>query len=84
MGLPAGESEWVVREAESVCTAVKRVVSDVEDCSPSKLRTLSKAIDSEELKKVVTSSEQALRSVSFWYCGHEVTIYSDRTILIAI
>jgi hypothetical protein len=78
--------EREVQHMESVETAVKRVIAEVEECRPTQLGTLQDVIDIEELEELVDSppqeSEEHTQSFSFRYCGHPVTVHSDRTIVI--
>ncbi|MDT3436761.1 HalOD1 output domain-containing protein [Haloarcula sp. 1CSR25-25] len=78
--------EREVQHTESVETAVKRVIAEVEECRPTQLGTLQDVIDIEELEELVDSppqeSEEHTQSFSFRYCGHPVTVHSDRTIVI--
>jgi len=78
--------EHEVQHTESVETAVKRVIAEVEECRPTQLGTLQDVIDIEELEELVDSppqeSEEHTQSFSFRYCGHPVTVHSDRTIVI--
>lgn len=78
--------EREVQHTESVETAVKRVIAEVEECRPTQLGTLQDVIDIEELEELVDSppqeSEEHTQSFLFRYCGHPVTVHSDRTIVI--
>ena len=50
--------EREVQHTESVETAVKRVIAEVEECRPTQLGTLQDVIDIEELEELVDSPPQ--------------------------
>ncbi|GCF16003.1 hypothetical protein Harman_39380 [Haloarcula mannanilytica] len=75
-----------VRESETVKTAVKRVIAELEDCPMSKLGTINHCVDIDTLNAIgnldINSADEP-HSISFYYCGYEVVVYNDHTIEIA-
>lgn len=67
-----------VRLAESPDEAVKRIVAEQEDCSPSALGTLSAVVDVERLENLADPP------IEFEYCGYKLEVQADETIILAL
>jgi hypothetical protein len=65
-----------VHPSESPDEAVKRIVADQEDCHPSELGTLSSVVDVDRLENLVNPP------IEFEYCGYELEVQADETIII--
>lgn len=65
-----------VRPSESPDEAVKRIVAEQEDCPPSALGTLSSIVDVDRLENLVHPP------IEFEYCGYELEVQADETIII--
>lgn len=63
-----------IREDELPSEAVKRLVSEQEECSVENLGNLTDAVDVAEL------NESEHLPTEFHYCGYHITVNSDETI----
>ena len=63
-----------IREDEFPSDAVKRLVSDLEECPPKQLGSLTNAADVAEL------NDYENHPIEFQYCGYRITVTSDETI----
>lgn len=73
--------ERTLDSATPVHVVVKEAIATLEECHPTKLGSLDRAIDSEQLD-AVTTLPAAEFPVQFRYCGYTVTIDDTETIRI--
>jgi hypothetical protein len=67
---------------KSVDVAVKEAIAEREECHPDDLGRLERAVDVDELKRLVESESNVngVHQITFQYCGYTVGVTSDRVL----
>lgn len=66
-------------------TAVRRTLADLERCRPDQLGDLESVVDVDELNGFVDPSRDEtddVETMAFLYCGYQVAVRNDGTLLI--
>lgn len=74
-----------IEDGDSCDVAVVEAIADAADSDPHELDVLQEVIDVDALERLVDSrgsEEIAAGHVTFSYCGYEVTITTDRTLIL--
>lgn len=66
----------LILPSESRSEAVKRVVAEREETTPSELGCLRRAVDVDDLNDLVDPP------IEFSYCGYELVVKADETIIV--
>lgn len=74
-----------VHESESATAAIVRAVTAMAECDSEALpQVLHDVVDTDALDTLFTATDDGMVDgyVTFVYCGYEVTIHTDRTIVV--